>query len=93
MAYGRISEGDVLSANTPNVESAVWEAPLNRWRISLTDVNFFGPDFVTQATVTGGTGDSGEVRVGSVGGDLLLATYDSDGNAVKRGVNFTVYQP
>lgn len=93
LAYGRISEGDVLSANTPNVESAVWEASLNRWRISFTDIHFFSADFVTQATVTGGTGVSGEVRATSVGGDLLLATYDSQGNSTKLGVNFTVYQP
>jgi len=53
-------------------------------------VNYFYTDYTTLATVVGG---SGEVSTDSVGGALLVNTYNSTGAATDQIFQFVVFKP
>lgn len=90
VAVGFITSSGALTRATPSIESVVWDEGNDRWRVSFHELAYFYSDYATQATLQG---IAGEVRTGSVGGDLLIYPYDSSGAPAKSSVSFTVFQP
>ncbi|MGH2446541.1 MAG: S-layer homology domain-containing protein [Candidatus Limnocylindria bacterium] len=91
IASGFLSAADGLTVGTDNIDSATWDATLDRWIVSISGESYFFSDYVTQVTVA--DGDGGRATTSSVGGNLLIYTFDETGAPAQRNVSFTVTEP
>ena len=93
IAYGQIeySGGTASVRNgTANVDSATYNALFGRFEIDLAGINFGWQEYVTVVTVQGSTASA---SVGSVGGDLLVYTFDARGDPTTADFVFVIYDP
>jgi hypothetical protein len=72
-----------------NVDSVTWDSDLERWEITLDDIDYLYSDYVTVVSCIGATGLYASHR--SAGGNLLVYLFDPDGNRVKEGFTFVVF--
>ena len=91
LAYGMYSHtlGKQDDASTSNW-TGIHEAALNRYRISIEGTSYSFDDFATVVTPTGANRFA---RTGSVGGDLLVFLYDSDGAPATGSFSFITFAP
>lgn len=90
IAMGYLNRFDGEATSGVNVTSATWNASLGRWEVELTGISYFYNDYITLVTLA--SSRAGMVMTDSVGGDLLIYTYDETGASEQRDVAFTVYQ-
>lgn len=74
-----------------NVASVTWNGDSERWEITLDGIDYSVWDYVTVVSGMYRTGVSGYVNYGSVGGKLLVKTFDSNGTPIQEGFSFVVF--
>jgi hypothetical protein len=88
VAMGLVSSGGSIE-EALNVASVTWNSDLERWEIAFDDIDY---SFSNYVTVVSGVGTTGlYVTHGSISGKLTVYTFDSDGNRVKEGFSFVVF--
>jgi hypothetical protein len=85
-----VAMGTVTSAGSIrdelNVASVTWNSGLQRWEITLDDIDYYYLDYVTVVTSY-----SGYANHDSVSDKLLVETFASNGTAIKEGFSFVVF--
>ena len=74
-----------------NVDSVTWNGDSERWEITLDGIYYSIWDYVTVVSGMYRTGASGYVNYSSVGGKLLVKTFDSNGAPIQEGFSFVVF--
>jgi hypothetical protein len=85
VAMGNVGSTGIIGEEL-NVTSVTWNSSLQRWEITLDDINYYYLDYVTVVSCIGGTGSY--ASHGSVDGNLLVYVFDSDGNRIQDGFTF-----
>jgi hypothetical protein len=88
VAMGRVSSDGSTGAEL-NVTSVTWDGGQERWVVALDGIEYVVWDYVTVVSCIGG--DGSYASHGSVGGDLLVYVFDSNGNRVQEGFSFVVF--
>jgi hypothetical protein len=85
-----VAMGTVSSAGTIgealNVTSVTWNSGLQRWEITLDDMDYYYLDYVTVVSSYSGYADHS-----SVSNKLLVEIFDADGTPIKEGFSFVVF--
>jgi hypothetical protein len=90
VVMGNVSSDAIINAGTENF-SVSWDSSNSRYVISLDDYSFhYAGDYVVQ--VSPGASNNGTFSISSVGGDILIYFYDSQGNNIQGNFYFTVYR-
>jgi Collagen triple helix repeat (20 copies) len=90
IAMGTVSrDGNIQVAL--NVGSVTWNDAQERWEITLDDIDYSIWDYVTVVSGIYRTGISGYVNYNSVGGKLLVQTFDSNGTPIQESFSFVVF--
>lgn len=87
IAYGLI-RNDQFHVGTDNIES-VSNPSVGRYDISIEGENFDFRQYVTNATLT----TVGFANVSSVSNNLIIFTYDENGDSENKDFYFVVYKP
>jgi hypothetical protein len=69
-----------------NVTSVTWNSGLQRWEITLDDIDYHYLDYVTVVS-----GVNGYATQSSVSDKLLVKVFASNGTAIKDGFSFVVF--
>jgi hypothetical protein len=85
VAMGRVSSAGSLGEEL-NVDSVTWDSGLQRWEITLDDIEYYYLDYVTVVSSY-----SGYAATGSVSDNLLVKIFDADGTPIKEGFSFVVF--
>jgi len=85
VAMGRVTSAGGVGEEL-NVDSVTWDSGLQRWEITLDDINDYYQDYVTVVSSYSGYADTG-----SVSGKLLVKIFASNGTAIKEGFSFVVF--
>jgi hypothetical protein len=95
LAYGRINFDGSTGIDSGLVESSTYDAVDDRYVISFSGINYFGPSYVTVATPHCNSSIEPMVTVGSVEGDMLVSIFDDDiaidDNPTQCAFSFIVY--
>jgi len=90
VAMGRVGRDGSIGAAL-NVSSVTWNGASEQWEITLDGINYVIWDYVTVVSGMYRTGVSGYVNYGSIGGKLLVKTFDSNGTPIQEGFSFVVF--
>lgn len=74
-----------------NVTVVVWDADEERWEVALEGEDYMVWDYVTVVSCIGET--SSYASHDSIDGHLLVYVFDSDGNRIREGFSFVVFDP
>ena len=85
VAAGRVSSAGSVGEEL-NVDSVSWDSGLQRWEITLDDIDYYYLDYVTVVSSYSGYADTG-----SVSGKLLVRIFDANGTPIKEGFSFVVF--
>jgi hypothetical protein len=88
VAMGLVTSGGSIGTAL-NVSSVTWNSDLERWEIALDDIDYSFSGYVTVVSCVGTT--ALYATHGSISGKLTVYTFDSDGNRVKGGFSFVVF--
>lgn len=69
-----------------NVTSVTWDSGLQRWEITLDDIDYYYLDYVTVVS-----GVNGYATQNSVSDKLLVKVFAANGTAIKDGFSFVVF--
>jgi hypothetical protein len=90
VAMGTVGrDGNIRAAL--NVDSVTWNDDQERWEITLDGIDYSIWDYVTVVSGIYRTGISGYVNYNSVGGKLLVQTFDSNGTPIQESFSFVVF--
>jgi len=87
IAYGTVISGD-LEANSGNV--SVSKTGTGEYSISISGHSYFYTTYTASLSLLGHVGF---IEGGSVSGNLLVFTYDENGNSEDANFTFVVYKP
>ena len=87
IAYGTVISGD-LEANSGNV--SVTKSGTGEYSISISGHSYFYTTYTASLSLLGHVGF---IEGGSVSGNLLVFTYDENGNSEDANFTFVVYKP
>lgn len=82
---------DGSSGETLNVASVTWNSGQSRWEIAFDGIDYINWDYVTVVSCLGHTGVAPYASHGSIDGKLTVYVFDSDGNRIKEGFHFVVF--
>jgi hypothetical protein len=89
-AMGRVGRDGSVGAAL-NVTSVTWNGDAAQWEITLDGIDYSVWDYVTVVSGMYRTGVSGYVNYNSVGGKLLVKTFDANGTPIQEGFSFVVF--
>jgi len=69
-----------------NVTSVTWNSGLQRWEITLDDIDYYYLDYVTVVS-----GVNGYATQSSISDKLLVKIFAANGTAIKEGFSFIVF--
>jgi len=85
-----VAMGTVTSAGSIrdelNVTSVTWNSGLQRWEVTLDDIDYYYLDYVTVVTSF-----SGYANHDSVSDKLLVEVFATNGTRIKEGFSFVVF--
>lgn len=89
LAYGFVSADASINSGSGNF-SAVWNASLSRYEITISGVSYFYRNFATNITIS--TSTIHRSRVSSNSGNLIVYLYNSSGTPSQGEFQFTTFQ-
>ncbi|OIQ24050.1 hypothetical protein [Lacinutrix sp. MedPE-SW] len=89
VAYGFVISNGTVSSGSGNF-SVIWNASLNRYEITISNVDYFYRSFASN--VTASSSSIHRCRVSSQNGNMLVYLYNSAGAPIQGEFQFTTFQ-